>query len=922
MSADHRFFADQAAALQCIRSMLAHARDVRIATAYFEASGYQVLQDALRGKRVRLLVGRPEGGEDRVREMLNEFLQELSTGLQENRTHALRDLLDALKQGWMTVAVSSSGAQPPSWLKAGYTYHHAKLYIADADAAVVTSANFTRHGLCQSRESGYVVARPEDVAFFVERFDHYFAQALSITQELIEALEAWLRQYDPYIIYARALLELYDVSEETVPPTLPPLADYQKGAASSVLHALRDHGGAFFVASTGLGKTVIAAHVAAYLRMHNDVHSVIVICPAGMRQTWRRWMRAARLSSAEFSYHTLRRKDRDSNLPALESELSAVARETLIILDESHHLRNEDGDNGVRLSNRRIQDAVRKNGAKILLLTATPYGKDIKDVQSQLELLPVPKVAVPTRIGLEANASKWAIQELRELSDLPICTVLSMPDVVRYFGQQDENGDRFVLFGEKERYFPHRIRMELVRYDNPFDDFFADLLESKLLYKAAADDEKKSKKRRTTQEESFLDRLFPEEEHETFSHAGERLPLQEASFLHQFCSSPAEALDVCQNLKEGAYSYPFARQRELTAFVEERERALRRWKDPTNDPKFQKLMDIIHQHKTEKAVIFCEYHATATYVADSLKKLDPNLRVATTVDQSDANLEDILRCFAPIANDARDVQNELRVLVATRAVSEGYNLQDASVLINYDLPWTVLQLAQRMGRILRPWETPRAITIYHFVPSTMSHSRISHARNWDERLKRRSNEHRSLAQIPVMVHDESRRERLSREFEMEAFARELSLTDETRADLNLDEALAFVSHVEGLRTSDFYLDLSGVRDPDAIRRLPGGIRSAMAKMSGQKRLFLLVRHGRNRYPILADRQGRPLPESGRRDAVMRAIRCTPETSKAPFDEYPDDDTFDQWIEQTRRRWAENVGISPDSVQIVCALALV
>jgi len=96
----------------------------------------------------------------------------------------------------------------------------------------------------------------------------------------------------------------------------------------------------------------------------------------------------------------------------------------------------------------------------------------------------------------------------------------------------------------------------------------------------------------------------------------------------------------------------------------------------------------------------------------------------------------------------------------------------------------------------------------------------------------------------------------------------------------------------------------------------------MAKMSGQQRLFLLVRHGRKLYPIFADRHGHQLPESCRRDAVMRAIRCTPETPKAPFDEYPDDDTFDRWIEQTRRTWAEKAGILPDSVQIVCALALV
>ena len=72
-------------------------------------------------------------------------------------------------------------------------------------------------------------------------------------------------------------------------------------------------------------------------------------------------------------------------------------------------------------------------------------------------------------------------------------------------------------------------------------------------------------------------------------------------------------------------------------------------------------------------------------------------------------------------------------------------MQDASILVNYDLPWTVLQLAQRMGRVLRPWGAPRDVIIYNFVPSTMDHERIRHARNWEHRLQERSRQHRSLA---------------------------------------------------------------------------------------------------------------------------------------------------------------------------------
>ena len=296
----------------------------------------------------------------------------------------MRQMLEALEQGWMTVSVGTAFPEDTPWLDARYLYHHAKLYIADRQSAVVTSANFSYHGLCISREAGIIVNNSDDVAYFVSRFDYYFDEARSITAELIEALRSWLEAYDPYTIYARALLELYGLPQDDAPLQLPPLAKYQEGVVSSVLRSMIDHDGAFLIASTGLGKTIIAAHVAAYLRMQGEIDSALVICPAGLREVWRRSMRAARVPSVEFSYHTLTRKDGDSNLPILEHELRQVNRQTLIILDESHRLRNEESSDGeVRLSNDRIQTAVREKGAKVLLLTATPYGKDFSEVESQ-----------------------------------------------------------------------------------------------------------------------------------------------------------------------------------------------------------------------------------------------------------------------------------------------------------------------------------------------------------------------------------------------------------------------------------------------------------------------------------------------------------------------------------------------------------
>ena len=908
---NRRFFDGHQAALECIASVLLPARQVRIATAYFEGSGFQALQSALSGKQIRLLVGREVGGEDSLREVLQEFIHELSFGPMENRTRSMRQMLEALEKGWMTVSVGTVLPQDTPWLDARYLYHHAKLYIADEQAAVVTSANFSYHGLCISREAGITINNPDDVAYFVHRFDYYFKKAHSITAELIEALRAWLKAYDPYTIYARALLELYGLPEDGVPLQLPPLAKYQEGVVSSVLRSMMEHEGAFLIASTGLGKTIIAAHVAAYLRMQGEIDSAIVICPAGLREVWRRSMRATRVPSVEFSYHTLTRKDGDSNLPILEHELRQVNKQTLIILDESHRLRNEKSIEGdLRLSNDRIQTAVRDKGAKIMLLTATPYGKDFSEVESQLRLLPAPKQSITTNLGFAVETRLWQAEKLADLPELPPCTVLTTPDVVRHFGMQDEAGEKFVVYSaDDHRYFPRRICLRTVRYQNPFDDFLADLLESKLLYKKIELSDNPL--------QAALPMNIPAVE-------GERLALQEALFLHQFCSSPAEVDYVCDQLETGGYNYSFAKQQELSLFIRAHRQLVREALKPRNDPKIEALAQIIREANEKKVVVFCEYHETARALRDGLKRLIPRLKAETTVDA--LNLDDLLRRFAPIANEVlpeeRSPKEEVQVFIATRSMAEGFNMQDASILVNYDLPWTVLQLAQRMGRILRPWNVPRDVTIYNFVPSTMDHERIRHARNWEHRLQERSQQHRSLAQIPVLVHRESKQDGLAQELEMEKLGREMYLATDESAVLDLDQVMEFLQSVDDLTTSTFYNDLAIIPNQDELLKLPPGIRSAMIK-PGRKRLFLLLRHGRAHiHTVLADIQGRPLDEGQRRDDVMRIIRCLPDTPKASFETYPNENDFDIWIERARNQWASQNELDPSKLQVICALALV
>ena len=189
------------------------------------------------------------------------------------------------------------------------------------------------------------------------------------------------------------------------------------------------------------------------------------------------------------------------------------------------------------------------------------------------------------------------------------------------------------------------------------------------------------------------------------------------------------------------------------------------------------------------------------------------------------------------------------------------------------------------------------------------------------RLQERNRQHRSLAQIPVLVYKESRENGLSQELEMESLGREMYLASEDSADLDLDQVMEFIQTVNDLTTSTFYNDLATIPNRNEISGLPSSIRSAMVK-PGKKRLFLLLRRGRAHLDtVLADAHGRPLDESWRRDEVMRVIRCIPATPRASFDVYPSDDEFDAWIERARSQWAAQHNLEPTKLQVVCALAL-
>ena len=62
-------------------------------------------------------------------------------------------------------------------------------------------------------------------------------------------------------------------------------------------------------------------------------------------------------------------------------------------------------------------------------------------------------------------------------------------------------------------------------------------------------------------------------------------------------------------------------------------------------------------------------------------------------------------------------KTKLRVLIATDVLSEGQNLQDAAIIVNFDLPWAIIRLIQRAGRVDRIGQKSEEILCYSFLPA-------------------------------------------------------------------------------------------------------------------------------------------------------------------------------------------------------------
>lgn len=126
------------------------------------------------------------------------------------------------------------------------------------------------------------------------------------------------------------------------------------------------------------------------------------------------------------------------------------------------------------------------------------------------------------------------------------------------------------------------------------------------------------------------------------------------------------------------------------------------------DDKLKKLVRMLKSKELSgrKVLIFTEFADTGRYLRKELQAKGVD-GVAELDSGSKTDRAEIIRRFSPYYNGSSSAElvtegaEEIRVLIATDILSEGLNLQDATLLINYDIHWNPVRLMQRIGRVDR-----------------------------------------------------------------------------------------------------------------------------------------------------------------------------------------------------------------------------
>ena len=442
------------------------------------------------------------------------------------------------------------------------------------------------------------------------------------------------------------------------PPTLGSirLQSHQRLAVARVIQALARDGGCLLADDVGRGKTYVALAVARQWRRP------LAVVPASLRQTWQRAMERAHVSCALVTHEALSR----GTLPALEPDG--------IIVDESHRFRSPDAKRHAALA--RIAAY-----APVLLLSATPVQNGTRDLAAQLAFF----------LGSSAFTRSEAALARFVIRGADGDEGIDLPQVAPPTWLHIAHDDGAVL----------RAILALPSPARPFDAGDAGALRVIGLVRAWASS-------RAALAAALRRRAWVATALEQCASSGlspTRRDLRAWQGVDGDVQLALAPLLISRAESDGGNALLDAVAAERTG-LDQLATVLRAAPDP-DVARVAALRALRAEHPGARILAFSEF-ATTVRAYFALLRAEAGIGMLTASEARIASgrlpREALLERFAPVAQGAAEpvARERVTLLLATDLLSEGVNLQDASIVVHLDLPWNPARLAQRLGRVRRP----------------------------------------------------------------------------------------------------------------------------------------------------------------------------------------------------------------------------
>ena len=738
---------------------------LRIASGFFYIEGYDKTRDMIgQGVRIQILVGKDDarkGSSDRNLPQSSRVVDAITSEILRELGYTPTELHDAVADLVKRMEAETFGIWDARQTKYSHRFH-CKYYISDDVCMWSGSANYTRPGLSTSSEQVTATRDADEIAMFIADYDEEIKAADDLMEQVKLCLKDWLAMISPHDAYLKILHCLFGEPQPEVGEGGHRPNYYQEEVIVRALQQLDEYGGAFLIIATGLGKTIIGSEIARRRSPFLLNDRTVLLAPKVVADGWKRELASRGLHPDIFDSGLLFKQDTNGRTDAVSKLLKRLERcedSTTLIIDEAHYYRNtlqkdysleraNKRDKGDRVNQvkKRIAEVVAR-GTKIVLLTATPYGTNLQNVNSLLHLLP----HTAQNKGLLQETGCWETTTLAETAILPVVTMLGLVDVLRIaarLGDKEENGRLFIALADgARRYLPKTIALRHRKYDlfleTEMQQAFADgLFKSKPMPMDTYDPD--SNKNISVAADTVRNNAV---------RSWLSSPREMARFLTEYCAKTDSevapetnadteslfALDVFADPESTESEQPSAKRskRNLVKSQEERISGLAPIREKiaamtvADDDKIERLREIIAEHSLQnhKIIVFVDRRATAVYLHEALDGYLPGLPIGCTLAGNDnekysllssEKRKDIVHRFSPLSNDLESLKPEdgFDLLICTDADGIGLNMQDACVVVNYDLPYTADEVFQRAGRVLRMTADPeRTIFLYTLVPN-------------------------------------------------------------------------------------------------------------------------------------------------------------------------------------------------------------